>query len=53
MGRLSKRWIDTVKDCLKKMGLDVRQARIVAHDGSARREFARGNAWSVAKGMNP
>ena len=21
-----KRWIDTVKDCLKKRGLDVRQA---------------------------
>ena len=25
--RLQKRWIDTVKVCLKKRGLDVRQAR--------------------------
>ena len=24
VGRLRKRWIDTVKDCLKKRGLDVR-----------------------------
>ena len=27
VGRLRKRWIDTVKDCLRKSGLDVRQAR--------------------------
>ena len=27
-----KRWIDTVKDCLKKTGLDVRHARIIVHD---------------------
>ena len=26
VGRSQKRWIDTVKDCLKKRGLDVRQA---------------------------
>ena len=25
--RLRKRWIDTMKECLKKRGLDVRQAR--------------------------
>ena len=24
VGRLQNRWIDTVKDCLKKRGLDVR-----------------------------
>ena len=24
VGRLRKRWIDTVKDCLRKRGLDVR-----------------------------
>ena len=29
MGRSWKRWIDTVKECLKKRGLDVRQARMV------------------------
>ena len=27
MGRLQKRWIDIVKECLRKRGLDVRQAR--------------------------
>ena len=27
VGRLRKRWIDTVKECLRKKGLDVRQAR--------------------------
>ena len=27
VGRPWKRWIDTVKECLKKRGLDVRQAR--------------------------
>ena len=32
-----KRWIDTVKDCLKKRGLDVGHARRMVH----------------ARGMNP
>ena len=27
LGRLRKRWIDTVKECLKKRGFDVWQAR--------------------------
>ena len=27
VGRPEKRWIGTVKECLKKRGLDVRQAR--------------------------
>ena len=27
VGRLRKRWIDTVKDCLRKRGVDVSQAR--------------------------
>ena len=27
VGRPRKRWIDTVKECLKRRGLDVRQAR--------------------------
>ena len=26
-GSVRKRWIDTVKECLRKRGLDVRQAR--------------------------
>ena len=27
VGRPQKRWTDTVKDCLRKRGVDVRQAR--------------------------
>ena len=47
-GRPRKRWTDTVKDCLKKRGLDVRQARIKVHDRRVWRGFVRGNAWGVA-----
>ena len=32
VGRSRKRWLDTVKDCLKKRDLDVRQARRMEHD---------------------
>ena len=32
VGRPRKRWIDTVKDWLKKRGLDVRHATRMAHD---------------------
>ena len=53
VGRPRKRWIDTMKDCLKKKGLDVRQAKIMVQDRSVSREFVRVNAWSVARGMNP
>ena len=38
-----KRWIDTVKECLKKRGLDVRQARRMVQDSNERRGFAREN----------
>ena len=34
VGNPQKRWIDTVKDCLKKRGLDVRQATRMVHDRS-------------------
>ena len=34
VGRPWKRGIDTMKDCLKKRGLDVRQARRKAYDRS-------------------
>ena len=37
VGKPRKRWIDTVKDCLKERGLDVRQARRMA--GICEREF--------------
>ena len=53
MGKPRKRWIDTVKVCLKKIGLNVRQARTMVHDRSVWRMFVRGNAWGVAQGMNP
>ena len=34
LGRLRKRWVDTMKECLRKRGLDVRQARRMVEDGS-------------------
>ena len=52
VGRPRKRWIDTVTDCLKKRGLDVRQVRRMVHDRSVWRGFVRGNAWGVARGMS-
>ena len=42
-----KRWIDTVKEGLKKRGLDVRQARRMVNDRSVWRGFLRGNAWTL------
>ena len=48
-----KRWIDTVKDCLKKGNLDVRQARRMVHDRNVWLGFVRGNAWADTRGMNP
>ena len=54
VGRPKMRWIDTLKECLRKRGLDVRQARIMVHDRSVWRGFVgEGNAWGVARGMNP
>ena len=53
VGRLWKRWNDTMKDYLKKRGLDVRQARRMVHDRNVWQGFVRGeNAWGVAQGMN-
>ena len=34
VGRPWKRWIDTLKDCLSKRGLDIRQAKRMVHDRS-------------------
>ena len=48
-----KRWIDTVKDCLKKRGLHVRQERRMVHDRSVWLGFVRRNALDVTRGMNP
>ena len=53
MGRPWKRWIDTMKDCLRIRGLDDRQAGRLVQDKSEWQGFVRGNAWGVAHGMNP
>ena len=53
LGRSRKRVINTVKGCLKKKVLDVRQVRRMVHDGNEWRRFVRGNAWFVVRGMNP
>ena len=44
VGRLQKRWIDTMKEYLKKKGFVVRQARIMVQDRSELQWFMRGNA---------
>ena len=41
-----------VKDCLRKRGLDVRQARRMVQDRSEWRGFVRGNTCGVAREMN-
>ena len=33
VGRPRKRWIDIVKEWLKKIGLDVKKATRIVHDG--------------------
>ena len=50
VGRPRKRWIDTVKEGLRKRGLDIMQARRMVQDMSEWREFVRENAWGVARG---
>ena len=44
VGRPWKRGIDTVNECLKKRGLDIRQARRMGHDRREWLGFMRGNA---------
>ena len=48
-----KRWIDTVKECLKRRGLDVRQARRMVKDRSKMRGFAREECMGHTRLMNP
>ena len=38
-GRPRKRWLDTTKECVKKRGLDVRQARRMVQDRTKWRGF--------------
>ena len=42
VGRPRKRWIYTVKECLKKRGLDIRQARRMVQDKSEWQGFVKG-----------
>ena len=51
VGRPWKIWIDTVKACLKKKGLDIRQARRIVQDRSEWQRFVKWNEWGVAQGM--
>ena len=44
MGRPWKRWIDTMKEYLRKRGLDVRQRRRMIQDRSEWLGFVGGNA---------
>ena len=53
VGRPRKRWIDTVKGCLRKTGLYVGQARRMVQNRSEWWRFVRGNALDAARGMNP
>ena len=47
VGRTRKRWIDTMKQCLRKRGLDVRQARRMLQDRSEWQGFVRGSVCSI------
>ena len=53
MGGPQKRWIDIVKEYLKKRELDTREARSMVQDKNEWRGFVKGNAWGVAQEMNP
>ena len=44
VGRSRERWTDTVRECLKKNCLDVREARRMAQDRSEWQRFGRRNA---------
>ena len=50
VGKPWKRWTDTMKECLRKRGLDVSQARRMLQDRYEWPGFVRGNAWGVAQG---
>ena len=53
VGRSQKKWIDTVEDCLRKRGVDIRQARRMVQDRSEWRWFVRGRVWDIERGMYP
>ena len=41
----------SVKECLNKRGMDVKQARRMVHDRSVWRGFVRRNAWGAAQDL--
>ena len=49
VGRPWERWIDTVKEFLRKRGLDVRQRRRMVQDRSEWWGFVRGNTWGLVQ----
>ena len=53
VGRPQKRWTNIMKEYLRKIGLDVRQARIIVQDKNEWQGFVRRNAWGVVQEMNP
>ena len=53
VSRSRKIWIYTVKECLRKRGLGVRQAKRMIQERSEWRGFVRGIAWCVARRMDP
>ena len=48
VGKPWKRWTDTMKECLRKRSLDVRQIRRMVQGRSEWLGFVRGNAWGIA-----
>ena len=52
VGRARKRWIDSVKEYLKKR-LDIRQARRLVQDRSEWRGFMRGGCMGRSPGDKP
>ena len=52
VGRARKRWIDTMKECLRKRGLDVRKARRMVQNRSERRAFE-GECMGSSPGDEP
>ena len=52
-GKPLKRWIDTVNDCLRKRGLDVRQARRMVQDRSEWWGFIREKWMGRSTGDEP
>ena len=53
VSRPQEREMDTVKEYLRKRGLDVRKARRMVQDKCEWHGFVRGNAWGIARGTNP